>query len=231
MAADYHSGMRSYGQYCALARALDVIGDRWTLLIVRELLLRPCRFGELAEALPRVATNLLTERLRALQAAGIVARTGGSPALYELTARGAELAPVMGELIRWGAAEMEPRGPGEDLYRNRWFSQALEALIVGEAVTRPLVFALHFTDGDEPALLSADPGVGVRALRGAEAAGVEPEATITGSPRAMVEMFAGVGQIGSMQVSGTMDAVDRLRVLILSAVRASRGLTLPTRAL
>jgi DNA-binding HxlR family transcriptional regulator len=212
--------MRSYGQYCALARALDVIGDRWTLLIARELLLRPCRFGELADALPRVATNLLTERLRALETAGVVARTGGSPTLYELTPRGAGLAPVMHELIRWGAAEMEPRGPGEDVYRNRWFSQALEALIPPAAVTRPLIFALHFTNGDAPAVLMAEPGSGVRALRGAEADAAEPEAVITGSPRGMVELFAEVGDIGSMQVSGTMDAVDRLRALIVAAVQA-----------
>ena len=56
--------MRSYDQYCAVARALDIVGDRWTLLIVRELLLRPCRYGELQDGLPGIATNLLAERLR-----------------------------------------------------------------------------------------------------------------------------------------------------------------------
>jgi DNA-binding HxlR family transcriptional regulator len=210
--------MRSYGQYCALARALDVIGDRWTLLIVRELSLRPCRFGALAEALPGLATNLLTVRLRSLEAAGIIARNGESRAVYELTPRGAALGPVMKELIRWGAGEMEA-GPDGEVYRNRWFSQALEALIPPEAVTRPLVFALAFTNGEEPAVLEAVVGVGVRRLRGPEAEDVEPEAVLTGDPQAMVEMFAGVGDLGALQVSGTMDAVDRLRDLIAAAVR------------
>ena len=66
--------MRSYNQYCALARALDVVGERWSLLIVRELLEGPRRFGELLEGLPGIATNLLTERLRSLEEAGVLAR-------------------------------------------------------------------------------------------------------------------------------------------------------------
>ena len=64
--------MRSYGQYCALARALDVVGDRWTLLVVRELLARDCRYSDLREGLPGIATNLLADRLRHLEAAGLV---------------------------------------------------------------------------------------------------------------------------------------------------------------
>ena len=62
--------MRSYDQYCALAKALDVVGDRWTLLIVRELLVRPCRYSELRDGLTGIATNLLSERLRQLEARG-----------------------------------------------------------------------------------------------------------------------------------------------------------------
>ncbi len=65
---------RDYGQYCGLARALDVVGDRWNLLIVRELLIGPARFGELREGLAGVATNLLTGRLRDLEANGVIER-------------------------------------------------------------------------------------------------------------------------------------------------------------
>lgn len=78
--------MRSYGQYCSLARSLDVIGDRWTLLIVRELWLRPCRYNDLSDSLPGIATNLLTDRLRKLEAAGVVERPAGG--LYALTPGG-----------------------------------------------------------------------------------------------------------------------------------------------
>src|SRR5687768_10280070 len=86
---------RSYRQFCGLARALDVVGDRWTLLIVRELLVGQRRFGDLQAGLPGIATNLLTKRLRQLEQDGLVARQlDDDPARgvgYVLTARGAEL--------------------------------------------------------------------------------------------------------------------------------------------
>ena len=64
--------MRQYGQFCPLAKALDVVGDRWTLLIVRELSVRPCRYTDLRDGLPGIATNLLADRLKSLEAAGII---------------------------------------------------------------------------------------------------------------------------------------------------------------
>ena len=71
--------MRSYGQYCSVAKALDVIGDRWNLLVIRELLLQgPCRYTDLRNGLPGIATNLLSDRLRELEAAGLV-RLGDAP--------------------------------------------------------------------------------------------------------------------------------------------------------
>src|ERR671928_603445 len=99
--------MRSYGQYCALAKALDVIGDRWSLLIVRELLLRDaCRYTDLREGLPGIATNLLADRLRELEAAGIVSREEAPPpiatTLFRLTPRGEQLGPVLDHLSVWG---------------------------------------------------------------------------------------------------------------------------------
>ena len=71
--------MRSYGQYCALAKALDLVGDRWTLLVVRELLVRPCRYSELQDGLTGIATNLLAERLRQLESVGVISRDGRWP--------------------------------------------------------------------------------------------------------------------------------------------------------
>ena len=85
---------RDYGQYCGLARALDVVGDRWNLLIVRQLLIGPARFGELREGLPGIATNLLTDRLRDLESAGVVERRLSDEAnaiTYALTDWGAQL--------------------------------------------------------------------------------------------------------------------------------------------
>src|SRR6202042_2649537 len=91
----YYGSMRSYDQYCAVARALDVVGDRWTLLIVRELLIRPSRYGELQDGLPGVATNLLAERLRHLEESGVVTRD--KQGLYELTGWGKRLATPVRE--------------------------------------------------------------------------------------------------------------------------------------
>src|SRR5208282_4278869 len=108
--------MRSYGQYCSVAKALDVIGDRWSLLIVRELLLRePCRYTDLHRGLPGIATNLLADRLRELEQAGLLAREEAPPpvasTLYRLTGRGRELEGVLVALGRWGVPLMaEPAG-------------------------------------------------------------------------------------------------------------------------
>ena len=86
--------MRSYGQYCSVAKALDVVGDRWTLLIVRELLLRgACRYTDLKDGLPGIATNLLADRIRELEAAGLIRREEAPPpvatTLVHLTEAGA----------------------------------------------------------------------------------------------------------------------------------------------
>jgi DNA-binding HxlR family transcriptional regulator len=97
---------RTYQQYCGLAAALDVVGERWALLIVRDLAPGPRRFTDLFDGLPGIATDVLAERLRALEAAGAVARVESkhpAPAkLYALTDRGEELARISSELARWG---------------------------------------------------------------------------------------------------------------------------------
>jgi DNA-binding HxlR family transcriptional regulator len=97
---------RQYGQFCPLAKALDVLGERWTLLIVRELLSGPKRYTDLREGLPGLATDLLATRLRELQETGAVRRRDVPPptpaTVYELTPRGRALEPVILELARWG---------------------------------------------------------------------------------------------------------------------------------
>src|SRR6266478_1110343 len=100
--------MANYNQYCALAKALDIVGGRWTLLIVRELLIRgSCRYTDLRDGLPGIATNLLADRLRELEQAGIVYREDAPPpiatTLFRLTPRGEALQAAVAELGRWGA--------------------------------------------------------------------------------------------------------------------------------
>jgi DNA-binding HxlR family transcriptional regulator len=102
------AGARTYGDPCGIARALDVVGERWALLVVRELLLGPKRFTDLRAGLPNVGPDVLAQRLRELEADGVVTRrTLPPPAgskVYELTDRGRELEPVILALGRWGTS-------------------------------------------------------------------------------------------------------------------------------
>jgi DNA-binding HxlR family transcriptional regulator len=102
---------REYGQYCGVTRALELIGERWALLIVRDLLVGPRRYGELAAGLPRIPSNILAARLKELQAAGIIRRAPRSRIIvYELTPYGRELEPVVLALGAWGFKAMgDPR--------------------------------------------------------------------------------------------------------------------------
>lgn len=94
---------RTYDQYCGLARALDVLGERWTLLVVRNLLLGPQRYSELLRGLPGITTNLLAKRLKEMEAEGLIERaTGGESGAYRLTPSGQALEPAIHALGRWG---------------------------------------------------------------------------------------------------------------------------------
>lgn len=100
------SSRRSYAQHCGLARALDLVGERWTLLIVRDLLLSPRRYGDLLASLEGITTNLLAKRLREMCGAGLVEKRKlpmpGSSEVYALTDSGIALEPAVTELARWG---------------------------------------------------------------------------------------------------------------------------------
>src|SRR5918992_1715488 len=125
-----------YHQYCALARTLDVAGDRWTLLIVRELAPGPRRFTDLVEGLPGISRKILTERLRQLERDGVIARRELPPPaarqVYALTDDGRDLATAMAALIAWGARRLGEREPGE-AFRPRWPAVAMANLADGEA--------------------------------------------------------------------------------------------------
>jgi DNA-binding HxlR family transcriptional regulator/putative sterol carrier protein len=111
----YNWGVKGYHQYCPVANALDQVGDRWELLIVRELMLGQRRYTDLAEALPGIGSNILTTRLRELEAAGIVRKTKLPPpfavSVYELTDYGRELDVVLRALAQWGARTLGAPAP------------------------------------------------------------------------------------------------------------------------
>jgi DNA-binding HxlR family transcriptional regulator len=142
---------RSYAQLCGIATALDVIGDRWTPLVVRDLLLGPLRFGDLAEGLPGIGTNTLTDRLKHLEAAEVVHRRllplPDRGTVYELTDLGRELEPILMALGRWGTKSMG-RLPPEVTSRSRWLAAAMLAFHdESQRVARPTTWELRLTDG------------------------------------------------------------------------------------
>jgi DNA-binding HxlR family transcriptional regulator len=143
--------MRSYAQLCGIATALDVVGDRWTPLVVRDLLLGPLRFGDLVDGLPGIGTNTLTARLKQLEATGVVRRRllalPDRSTVYELTTYGRELEPILLALGRWGTKSMGSL-PSDAVSRSRWLVAAMLAFHdEGQRVAQPTTWELRLTDG------------------------------------------------------------------------------------
>jgi DNA-binding HxlR family transcriptional regulator/putative sterol carrier protein len=162
---------RSYGQYCTVARALDVVGERWTLLLVRELSTGPKRFKDLLGGLPGIGTNLLTNRLKTLEGEGIVRRATLPPPagsnVYELTELGRSLEPVIVALSRWGARLLDaPRE--DDEMRAGWAAVAMRSALRRVATNNPPgiyefridgeAFYLRVGDGEEEERVEARQG-------------------------------------------------------------------------
>jgi DNA-binding HxlR family transcriptional regulator len=127
---------KRFDQYCPVAHAICMVGERWSLLIVRELLHGPKRYTDLHDGLPGIGTNILAARLRELEAAGIVSKrklpAPAASTVYELTEYGAELEEVVYALARWGARTLGPPGPDDELYPE-WGVNACSALFSPEA--------------------------------------------------------------------------------------------------
>ncbi|MHA5054333.1 winged helix-turn-helix transcriptional regulator [Streptomyces sp. SD15] len=152
------SPRRSYDQYCSAARALDVVGDRWTLLIVRELLGGPRRYTDLHADLPGVSTDVLASRLKDMERDGLTTRRRlpppGAVYVYELTRRGRELLPVLQALGEWGAPALgEPRVT--DAVRAHWFALPLLRGLAGE--TEGLI-EVRLDEGEFHVWLGAEEG-------------------------------------------------------------------------
>jgi DNA-binding HxlR family transcriptional regulator len=141
---------RSYSQYCPIAHALDLVGERWSLLIVRELHHDPLRYTDLLTQLPHVSTNVLAARLRELEGGGVVARRRLPPpaasTVYELTELGRGLAPVLAALAQWGARSLGPPSPDAELEPG-WLPRAVRTVLAETAP--PGIFELRV--GDEVA--------------------------------------------------------------------------------
>jgi DNA-binding HxlR family transcriptional regulator len=204
-------GRREYGQPCSLACALDQVGERWSLLIVRELMLGPLRFSDLDRAVGGAPTDVLTKRLRDLEGSGVVSRRKLDPpasaTAYELTPLGRELERPLLELGRWGLnfqsvadiADMPPE----------MLPNALRVVLRPDRADS-LTIGLR-TDGQDYRLRIEDGWIEAR--RGAAE---NPDLTLTGSPwQVMATVVAGEdGEIGA-EVDGDRGALDSLREMIV----------------
>jgi DNA-binding HxlR family transcriptional regulator len=193
--------MRSYDEYCAMAKSLDVVGDRWTLLIVRELALRgPCRYTDLRNGLPGIATNLLAERLRELERSGVIAREDAPPpiatTLFRLTPRGEQLRPVLEGLIRWGVPLMTQQNP-DDAVRSHWLAWALE-LMLSDRQPDGSPLTIELQTGDAPIVIEARDGEIQTRLGAAD----NPDATLTGPPMPILGLLLGLQELADAETHG-----------------------------
>ena len=204
---------KNYGQFCALARSLDRVGDRWTLLVVRELLLGPRSYAGLVTALPGIGTNLLVDRLRRLEADGLVRRNDApsrsKAVTYALTPAGAALETAVLELIRWGARWMLT-GPGDDAVRPEWGVLALRALL-GGPVGAPS-YAVHIDLGEASLTVRAEAGTRT-VLPGRPA---DADATVTAALPDLLAVAAGARPLAETGASIDGDA-DRARAALSPA--------------
>ena len=223
---------RSYGQYCALARAFDVIGERWTPLLLRELAMGPRRYADLVEGLPGIGTSLLAQRLKELEAEGLVRKRFLSPPaarwVYDLSEEGRDLAQALVPLARWGAKRMGPRGKGE-AFRLEWFLLFLRSA-ADPTLTKGWHDVYEFHVDDQVFHVVADDG---RIDAQAGPAPRKPDLTVTTD----LDTFVGVGSgqlsldnprvLDRMQVDGDPDAADRCVRLMAPAALAGEA---PARA-
>ncbi|MGO2111811.1 MAG: winged helix-turn-helix transcriptional regulator [Pseudoclavibacter sp.] len=207
--------VRSYRQQCGIAGALDIVGDRWALLIVRELLSGPhARFTELQGGLPGIAPNLLTKRLRELEAHGVVQRDvaqgPGRVTTYRLTKRGRELDGLVRELLRWGTDKAPPVPPGSS-FQMHWLTLPARDRMRDNRPDAPRVTVRFgsLVDGFE---VVADGEIRV----GPCDADSTPDATVTGPGQPVTALIQGdlsADDAAAAGVSVTGDTDALLRIL------------------
>lgn len=213
--------MRSYGQYCSLAKALDAVGDRWSLLIVRELWLRgPSRYTDLRNGLPGIATNLLGERLRHLEEVGVVRRQAAAPpvpaTLFDLTESGRDLEPVLMALGRWGTRFMI-EDPADAAFRAHWLSFPVSEFLRDSAPEDPPVTIAVNTGGESAVIRVASGSVTTEMGTDDDAA-----LTIDGPPHPVVGLLTGYLAPVEAREMGVVLGGDES---VLDRVRPVRGTT------
>jgi len=208
--------VKSYAQLCAVARALDIVGDRWSILLVRELLIHGlARFTDLQTGLPGIAPNLLAQRLRDLEVHGVLCRELAPPpvtgSVYRLTERGCALEGVVRELLKWGAPTV-PDAPADATFQMHWLSLPARYLLRDNRPHEPTV-TVRFGDLRDGFDLTASGGtVNISPCR----ADARLTAEITGPGPALVGLIQGnipLDQAGNADITIIGDAGALQRIL------------------
>jgi DNA-binding HxlR family transcriptional regulator len=172
--------MKRYERYCPMAHALDLIGERWALLVILELMHGPKRYSDLADNLPGIGTNILASRLRDLEANGLVTRrTLPKPAaskVYELTEYAQALRPAMRELAIWGAQSLGPPTLTDNLFEG-WLANAVDIVLAPLAPPGRFVF---YADDEVASLVD---GTASSSPVG------DPDVVVRGTPQSLYQMF------------------------------------------
>ncbi len=208
---------RSYDQFDATARALDSVGDRWTLLIVRELLGGPRRYTDLHADLPGVSTDVLASRLKDMEQSGLALRRKLPPpsaaSVYELTERGLGLLPVLTALAEWGAPALAERRP-TDAVRAHWFALPLLGALAG--IAREGVLEVRLDEGEFHLRVGLRPGGGAGlVVPGAEAYGAvygygpadRPDARIVLGAEVCLELARGGATLAEAVKDGRVEVM------------------------
>jgi DNA-binding HxlR family transcriptional regulator len=198
--------MRSYRQYCSFARGLDIVGDRWILLIARELLQGPRRYNELLHGLPGIATNLLAERLQDLVEAGVLEQR--TDHAYALTPWGQGLREVVHALGRW-ARPLMGQMKRDDEFRSHWLIHPIHVLYEGVDRRRPRL-VVEVDTADAPMTLESANGR-VRVVHGRHPS---PDIVLSGPPDGIIGMLAGKHDrpaVAKVRVKGDARKIAKLR--------------------
>lgn len=203
---------RTYGDSCGVAHALELVGERWALLVVRELMLGAKRFGDIKEGLPGISSNVLSHRLDELEAAGLVTRhklpKPASVWVYDLTPWARDLEPIMQTIGRWAARDPEHR---KDLH----FGTTSLILSLRTNFDPSLADDVHLVIGLQPNDEHFTAEVSRKRLRIQGGEPPEPDATIAGDSRAFASVTYGGRSLsdatksGDLRVEGSLDAADR----------------------
>jgi DNA-binding HxlR family transcriptional regulator/putative sterol carrier protein len=220
--------MRSYRQFCPAARALDLVGERWTLLVIRELLTGPKRYSDLQAGLPGVGPNVLAARLRGLEDNGLLERRQLPPpaasTVYALTELGEGLRPVLLGLFQWGLQLLDAPGR-HDAVRASYWVPAIEASARAGVLGADTDDVYEFRIGGESVNVRASKGEVHTAAGPADA----PDVVVSTDPATFAELGRGsitpgaAVEAGRLSVEGDASAAERCAALFAAPVRASDG--------